>query len=138
MAEVAVFTDDRSAAVLAALGTEIDPATVRTVLSAADPVAAGIDAAVAEAQALLAAGAAGVNLSGLASARGTASRHQAGRARYADRSRYAVTIGGSEPDTLAGVRHRGSVRDVGEDLGPEYYRLAGSRGSGKSRLMRGS
>lgn len=73
LGSVAVFTDDRSAAVLAALpGLEIEPTVVRGVLSAADPVAAGIDAAVAEAEALLAAGAAGVNLSGLASARGTA------------------------------------------------------------------
>ena len=70
---VAVFTDARSAAVLAALpGLEIEPATVREVLSSADPVAAGINAAVAEARALFEAGVAGVNLSGMASERGTA------------------------------------------------------------------
>ncbi len=73
IASVAVYTDERSAAVLTRLpGLEIEPATVATVLRAADPVAAGIEAAVAEAEALLAVeGVVGVNLSGLASARGT-------------------------------------------------------------------
>jgi methylenetetrahydrofolate reductase (NADPH) len=70
---VAVYTDERSAAVLTALpGLDLDTATVGAVLTAADPVEAGIEAAVAEARALLAvAGVAGVNLSGMASARGT-------------------------------------------------------------------
>lgn len=74
VASVAVYTDPRSAAVLTGLpGLEIEPATVDEVLSAPDPVAAGIDAAVREALALLAVdGVAGVNLSGMASARGTA------------------------------------------------------------------
>lgn len=74
VASVAVYTDARSASVLNALpGLEIEPTTVRAVLASDDPVAAGIEAAVAEAQALLAiAGVAGVNLSGLASDRGTA------------------------------------------------------------------
>ena len=74
VAAVAVYTDERSAAVLTALpGLEIEPATVASVLSAADPVAAGVDVAVAEAQSLLAVeGVVGVNLSGMASARGTA------------------------------------------------------------------
>ena len=74
VAAVAVYTDQRSAAVLTSLpGLEIDPVTVRSVLGAADPVAAGIDQAVAEAESLLAVeGVAGVNLSGMASARGVA------------------------------------------------------------------
>jgi methylenetetrahydrofolate reductase (NADPH) len=71
VASVAVYTDERSAAVLTALpGLEIDPTAVTEVLTAADPVEAGIATAVAEAQALLAVpGVAGVNLSGMASAR---------------------------------------------------------------------
>ncbi len=74
LASVAVLTDERSAAALAVLpGLELDPAAVRAVLAAPDPVEAGIRAAVAEAQALLAIeGVHGVNLSGLASGRGTA------------------------------------------------------------------
>jgi methylenetetrahydrofolate reductase (NADPH) len=73
VASVAVYSDERSAAVLTALpGLDLDTATVGAVLTAADPVEAGIEAAVAEAQALLAVdGVAGVNLSGMASARGT-------------------------------------------------------------------
>ena len=72
IAGVAVFTDELSAAALDALpGLELDPAAVRAVLAAADPVEAGITAAVQEAAALLAIpGIAGVNLSGLGSARG--------------------------------------------------------------------
>ncbi len=72
VASVPVFTDARSAAALAALpGVEIDPARVEAVVTADDPVAAGIASAVATATSLLAIdGVAGVNLSGLASARG--------------------------------------------------------------------
>ena len=72
IAGVAVFTDGPSAAVLSELpGLELDPAAVRRVLGHPDPVAAGITAAAREAQALLAIpGVVGVNLSGLASARG--------------------------------------------------------------------
>ena len=72
VASVAVFTDERSAAVLNALpGLEISTSRVETVLSADDPVEAGIDSAVAEAVELLRIqGIAGVNLSGMASARG--------------------------------------------------------------------
>ncbi|MEP6853004.1 MAG: methylenetetrahydrofolate reductase C-terminal domain-containing protein [bacterium] len=72
LASVAVYTDDVSAAVLQGLpGLDLDPATVARVLGAADPVAAGISAAVAEAEALLRVpGIAGVNLSGRASGRG--------------------------------------------------------------------
>ena len=52
-------------------GLELDPAAVQAVLGAPDPVEAGIAAAVREAKALLAVpGIAGVNLSGLGSARG--------------------------------------------------------------------
>ena len=69
---VAVYTDELSATALSALpGLELDPAAVRAVLSRPDPVAAGIAAAAREARALLAIpGVAGVNISGLASARG--------------------------------------------------------------------
>jgi methylenetetrahydrofolate reductase (NADPH) len=72
IAGVAVFTDEPSAAVLSGLpGLELDPAAVRAVLAAPDPVEAGITAAVREAKALLALpGVTGVNLSGLGSARG--------------------------------------------------------------------
>jgi 5,10-methylenetetrahydrofolate reductase len=72
VAAVAVFTDAPSAAVLTALpGLQIDPAAVAEVVEAADPVAAGIEHAVREARRLLAIpGVAGVNLSGMASARG--------------------------------------------------------------------
>ena len=72
LAGVAVFTDEPSAVVLSALpGLELDPAAVRPVLTASDPIEAGITAAVREAKALLAVpGIAGVNLSGLGSARG--------------------------------------------------------------------
>ncbi|MGP4058368.1 methylenetetrahydrofolate reductase [Mycobacterium sp. 4D054] len=73
LAAVAVFTDEVSAAVLQGLpGLALDPEVVTAVLNAADPVEAGIEAAVAEARALLAIdGVAGVNISGLASAGGT-------------------------------------------------------------------
>jgi methylenetetrahydrofolate reductase (NADPH) len=73
IAAVAVYTDEISAAVLQGLpGLELDPVTVAEVLGAPDPVAAGIAAAVAEARALLAIdGVDGVNLSGLASSRGS-------------------------------------------------------------------
>jgi 5,10-methylenetetrahydrofolate reductase len=69
VAAVPVFTDARSAAVLDAFpGLELPTHQVDAVLSAGDPVAAGIDAAVAEASELLAIdGVVGVNLSGLAS-----------------------------------------------------------------------
>ena len=72
IAAVAVFTDELSAVVLSALpGLELDPAAVRAVLASPDPVEAGIAAAVKEAVALLAIpGVAGVNLSGVGSARG--------------------------------------------------------------------
>jgi methylenetetrahydrofolate reductase (NADPH) len=72
IASVAVFTDERSAAVLNALpGLEIARSRVETVLAADDPVEAGIASAVAEAVELLGIdGVAGVNLSGLASSRG--------------------------------------------------------------------
>ncbi|OBF90463.1 methylenetetrahydrofolate reductase [Mycobacterium sp. 852002-51152_SCH6134967] len=72
IAAVAVFTDSVSAAVLQGLpGLELDPSVTEHVLGAADPVAAGIEAAVAEAEALLSIdGVEGVNVSGLASASG--------------------------------------------------------------------
>ncbi len=72
IAAVAVFTDSISAAVLEGLpGLELDPAVTQRVLSAPDPVAAGIEAAVSEARALLSIeGIEGVNVSGLASASG--------------------------------------------------------------------
>jgi 5,10-methylenetetrahydrofolate reductase len=72
IAAVAVYTDESSAAVLQRFpGLQLDPRTVKSVLSARDPVAAGIAAAAAEAGELLAIdGIAGVNVSGMASARG--------------------------------------------------------------------
>jgi methylenetetrahydrofolate reductase (NADPH) len=73
LAAVAVFTDVVSAAVLQGLpGLELDQSVVDDVVNAIDPVEAGIEAAVAEARALLAIdGVAGVNISGLASGAGT-------------------------------------------------------------------
>jgi 5,10-methylenetetrahydrofolate reductase len=72
IAAVAVYTDERSARVLQRFpGLHLDDDQVERVLGAPDTVEAGIDAAVAEAQALLAVpGVVGVNLSGLASAHG--------------------------------------------------------------------
>jgi methylenetetrahydrofolate reductase (NADPH) len=72
IAAVAVFTDSASAAVLQNLpGLELDQAATDQILGAADPVDAGIEAAVAEARALLSIdGVDGVNISGLASASG--------------------------------------------------------------------
>jgi methylenetetrahydrofolate reductase (NADPH) len=72
IAAVAVFTDSVSAAVLEGLpGLELDHAVTEQVLSAADPVGAGITAAVTEARALLSIeGVDGVNISGLGSASG--------------------------------------------------------------------
>ena len=73
LAAVAVFTDPVSAAVLQGLpGLELDQDVVAQVVNAEDPVEAGIEAALAEARALLAIdGIEGVNLSGLASGAGT-------------------------------------------------------------------
>jgi methylenetetrahydrofolate reductase (NADPH) len=72
LASVAVFTDIVSAAVLQGLpGLELDDRLVADVVNAADPVEAGIEAAVAEACALLSIdGVQGVNISGLASGAG--------------------------------------------------------------------
>ena len=73
LASVAVFTDIVSAAVLQGLpGLELDHRLVADVVNAADPVEAGIEAAVDEACALLSIdGVEGVNISGLASGAGT-------------------------------------------------------------------
>lgn len=72
VAGVAVYTDERSATVLDAFpGLHLDPDRVTAVLSAPDPVEAGIAEAVAQARtALRVDGVVGVNLSGPASARG--------------------------------------------------------------------
>ena len=72
IAAVAVYTDERSVRALQGLpGLALDPASVASVLSADDPVEAGIDLACAEARELLAVpGVVGVNLSGLGSGRG--------------------------------------------------------------------
>jgi 5,10-methylenetetrahydrofolate reductase len=69
---VSVFTDERSARVLQAFpGLELPDDLVARVLGAADPVTAGVEAAVEQARALLdIPGVAGVNLSGLATDRG--------------------------------------------------------------------
>ncbi|MGZ4507683.1 MAG: methylenetetrahydrofolate reductase [Blastococcus sp.] len=72
IAGVAVYTDEPSARVLQRFpGLHLDGAVVERVLTAPDPRAAGIAAAVAEARALLAVpGVVGVNLSGTGSAGG--------------------------------------------------------------------
>lgn len=72
IAAVAVYTDAQSAAALGNLpGLQLDQRAVEKVLTAADPVTAGIETAVREAHELLAIdGVAGVNVSGLASGRG--------------------------------------------------------------------
>ncbi|TFV65142.1 UNVERIFIED_ORG: methylenetetrahydrofolate reductase [Bacillus sp. AZ43] len=72
LAGVAVYTDEQSARVLQRFpGLRLDDATVERVLSAPDPRAAGIEAAVAEARELLAIpGVVGVNLSGSGSGQG--------------------------------------------------------------------
>ncbi len=72
VAAVAVYTDERSArGLLGFPGLHLDPAVVSAVLTAPDPRAAGIAAAVTEATQLLSVpGVVGVNLSGRATARG--------------------------------------------------------------------
>ena len=72
IAGVAVYTDERSAQVLAAFpGLHLDHSQITRVLAADDSVEAGIETAVDEAVALLdIPGVVGVNLSGLASAAG--------------------------------------------------------------------
>jgi 5,10-methylenetetrahydrofolate reductase len=72
IAGVAVYTDERSARVLQRFpGLHLDDAVVASVLTAPDPRAAGIAAAVAEARALLGIpGVVGVNLSGAGSSAG--------------------------------------------------------------------
>lgn len=72
VAGVAVYTDERSAAVLQRFpGLHLDAQRVAHVLDATDPVAAGCAEAVREARAALAVeGVVGVNLSGPATARG--------------------------------------------------------------------
>src|SRR6202453_5276963 len=72
IAAVAICTDPASVSALSRLpGLELEPALVRAVLDDPDPVAAGIAAAAGQARDLLAIpGVAGVNISGLASARG--------------------------------------------------------------------
>jgi 5,10-methylenetetrahydrofolate reductase len=72
VAGVAVYTDEASAAVFRRFpGLQVDEAVVERVLAAPNPREAGIEAAVAEARALLAVpGVQGVNLSGAGSGRG--------------------------------------------------------------------
>lgn len=71
VASVLVYTDEVSASVLQLPGLTMNPQQVAAVLGAGDPVEAGILQAVAEARALTGIdGVAGVNLSGMASARG--------------------------------------------------------------------
>ncbi len=72
IAGVAVYTDEATARGLSALpGLTLDEEAVAAVVTAADPVEAGIATAVAEAQSLLAVpGVVGVNLSGVGSRRG--------------------------------------------------------------------
>ncbi|MDQ1634119.1 MAG: hypothetical protein QOJ32_928 [Frankiaceae bacterium] len=90
IAGVAVYTDERSARVLQNFpGLHLRTEAVDAVLGAADTFRAGVDAALAEARALLAIpGVVGVNLSGLASSRGVEAaaevKAEIGRALLAD------------------------------------------------------
>jgi 5,10-methylenetetrahydrofolate reductase len=72
IAAVAVYTDARSAEVLATLpGLQLDQDRIRRVRDAPDPERAGVESAVEEARRVLETGlVAGINLSGLASGRG--------------------------------------------------------------------
>ena len=71
VASVLVYTDEISASVLRLPGLTLDPGRVAAVVGASDPVEAGIQQAVDEARALIGIdGVVGVNLSGMASARG--------------------------------------------------------------------
>ncbi|ORM34742.1 methylenetetrahydrofolate reductase [Williamsia sp. 1135] len=72
IAGVAVYTDERSARVLAAFpGLHLDPTEIARVVTSDDPRSMGIETAVQEAADLLSVpGVAGVNLSGLASGSG--------------------------------------------------------------------
>jgi 5,10-methylenetetrahydrofolate reductase len=105
VAAVAVYTDERSARVLQRFpGLHLEEDQVEQVLTAPDTVTAGIDAAVAEARALLAVpGVVGVNLSGLASAHGEETA-AAVKAEVAIRIR-ETTVGerASSPRGTAGV-----------------------------------
>jgi methylenetetrahydrofolate reductase (NADPH) len=98
IAGVAVYTDERSARVLERFpGLAMDPAAIARVLAAADPYTAGIEAAVAEARALLAVpGVRGVNLSGLACGRGEDAAAEV-KAAVAARIRAAVPSPAEEP-----------------------------------------
>jgi SAM-dependent methyltransferase len=138
IASVAVFTDEPSAAVLRGLpGLELDPDVVRRVLDDPDPVAAGVATAAREARALLAIpGVAGVNISGLASARGYEFAAQV-KAELAARIRKnaIMTRDADDPmeaefDTVAEW-----TAQVAADLGPEYYIPAACRGSGKPAAL---
>ncbi len=133
---MAVFTDAPSAAVLTALpGLEIDPTAVAEVIEAADPVQAGIEHAVREARQLLAVpGVAGVNLSGMASARGVqvAAEIQAEIGRRVRSEQRAVNASmQAEFDTVAGW-----TADVALDLGPDHHLPAACRGSGRPSALR--
>lgn len=126
LAGVAVFTDVVSAAVLQGLpGLELDQRIVGEVVTAADPVEAGTEAAVAEARALLSIdGVEGVNISGLASGAGprVGARIKA-RGRYAHQSRSLMSEAmAAEFDTVAGW-----TAQVAADLGPAttFRRAAG-------------
>ena len=139
IAAVAVFTDEPSAAVLRGLpGLELDPAVVRRVLDDPDPVAAGIAAAAREARTLLSIpGVAGVNISGLASARGYEFAAQV-KAELAARIREErATMTNDVADPMAA--EFGTVAEwtaqVAADLGPEYYMPAACRGSGQPAAL---
>ncbi len=133
IAAVAVYTDPRSAAALQSLpGLDLDPATVAEVLADADPVEAGIGAAVAEARALLAIdGVAGVNLSGLASDRGYEAAAEI-KAEVARRIREVCVTDAmdAEFDTVAEWTADAALR-----LGPEHHLPAACRGSGSPAAL---
>lgn len=123
VASVAVYTDEHSAAVLQAFpGLGLDDEAVAEVLAADDPVTAGIDAAVAEAQTLLAVpGVVGLNLSGMASATGW---------------RQAVEI---QAEVARRVRRLAGDADLGfePDDGSDGARIVPGVGAGTPRVAAG-
>jgi hypothetical protein len=135
LASVAVFTDIISAAVLQGLpGLELDDRLVADVVNAADPVEAGIEAAVAEACALLSIdGIDGVNISGLALGRwdpGWGADQRRCRCAHPSRSSVVSEAMAAEFDTVAEW-----TAEVAADLGAAYHIPAGCRGSGSPAAL---
>ena len=135
VAGVAVYTDERSAAVLLRFpGLGLDAERVADVLAAPDPVAAGCAEAVREARAVLAVdGVVGVNLSGLGLGRGE-------RVGAEIKAAIGAEISGAQHDRRDGGRVR-SRRGVDAAGGPAAGRgprppggVPGQRQPGRARL----